>query len=193
MNTRLLYILIIILSGEKCMSQSQSIKSIELAFFDVNSPRTKKKDNAEISLYATITNGQISFLKPKIEDFNVGYYISKLTQPTLQKIDSLLNRHTKLKEHLVIKSMGEGHFAGSYTYILVKYKNGKKDELCYIDGFISELFQSLMNDLENIFYRNRKLEEIKKISIPIEFSKSLQAKYKQSKYLPPIEFPPPIE
>jgi hypothetical protein len=128
-------------------------KRIELATYDLNSPRTRQTDKVELLNYTTIDEYGL------VEIVNTGYagtkyYRFQLTTSMIDSLNDIFNGEKQLDKFLLKRKQDEGHhFAGYYKYVRYNFTNNRNDALCFIEPFMSEYFNNVYDRLKNIIYR----------------------------------------
>lgn len=169
------------------------IKKIEFSAFTVNSPLSKEKNKTEIFTYAEISEtGFIKLMDRDEYNDSISNYTYQLKADEIKKIELIFNSKKELKSHLTSQSLKKGdHYSGNYYSFISSYKDNKKDDLYFIESYMSVEFNDMFKLLKGIFYGKQKLPSSSRFSIPKNLKETLFLGYTNNKYLPIIEFPPP--
>ena len=166
---------------------------IEFSLFDVNSPRTKHQDSIEIFQYVKINpKGHLDIFIRNEDDNSLSFHKYQLDSMQIDAIDSVINDKIPLNEYMITKRLKKGeHYGGNYMFFSVSYQNKPSQSLSFIDSYVSEELNSVVKIIEDAVYKKIKEKSMKPFNIPTSFLTAINLSYKESNYLPPIEFPPP--
>lgn len=191
---KLFLLIVLIYQQDFLLAQLTLRGNIEYTSFDVNSPRTENKDSFQIFLYSHINkNGLVTVLNRDKYHHILSHYTYQLNSRQISNLNSIFNGDKFLKNYMVHTKLGTGdYYAGSYSFLRIKYINSKRDSLCFIPSIMNAKFQNIFDMLNNIYYQKKNITVIKPFLLPEDFIFSTSAEYLRSSFLPRINFPPSI-
>jgi len=145
--------------------------------------------NLEISSYSTIDpDGRLNIFING--NHGPAYYTAQLSDHEIEALNKLTEKN--LQSFVKTKKLGAGmHYAGGRDYI--SFNQGKKQsQMCFIEPFMSDEYNELINTLSDKIYNQDDSTKTKKFAI--DFNKIKAEILKQNKidnYLPKKELPPP--
>jgi len=185
---KLQIILLTILSFHFLNAQTNAklnFKKIELAYYEANGNPSKINvtDYVQINEYGIVTvylNG----------NNGLKFYQYQLSNELISQINSLIIGKNSVRKQLVKTKMDVGrHYAGSYNFIAFD-----KDELCFIEPYMSKEFNLIFNQLEDVILKQSEKAEIANPNFKIkDVEKRVVIEHKKSNYLPKIEQPPSMK
>jgi len=162
-----------------------NFKRIEIAYYEANSNPSK----INVTYYAQIN--EFGIITVHLNGNNgLKFYQYQLSNELMSQINSLMIGKNALKKQLVKTKMAPGkHYAGSYNFIAFD-----NEELCFVEPYMSQAFNSIFNQLEDIALKQSENAEIKNPKFKIkETEKRILIEHKKSNYLPKIEQPPSMK
>ena len=183
-------ITIIVVNIANSKNNVPSFKEIEYALYRVNTSDATIKDKVSLDMYLTMAaDGSV---KSTIVNYNLKcleYYTYQLNSNDLKKFIDFFDGKQELKTFLVKQKYEPGTtYAGQYEYLSVKYTSGGADSISYVTDFMATKFDDVVDLFTNDYYHDKKIEAKIKVPIPSQLLNTLLASYKQSKYLPAIEY-----
>jgi len=165
----------------KVKAQNNIFEKIEYASFDIKHLKKKHKDTIRIDLYSTIDkSGLITILDDDDYHNTLTFGTYQLNTAQLKKINSIFTSTVLLKNYMIRRSFNNDEFfQGTYNFLAVTYKNGKKDSIFFVVPFMSENFQNIYHMLNDIFYDKDHIKKRQPFIIPLNTKNSILSNYKK--------------
>ena len=178
--------LFLVSSSTKVLNKNLAVTSfekIEFAMYDY-------MDKVRVFYYVVIDKKG----NAKVQEVNSARtksYTTTLNDTVLQKLKTFFNDQKELKGYQIKEKLDENaHYAGTYNYINVVYPV-KKDFLCYVNDFMSEEFNKMINELIEIDLEVNPIKKDLHIITP-DITGVITTLHKKNRNLPKFELPPPV-
>jgi hypothetical protein len=162
-----------------------NFKRIDLTYYQTNGnqPKINVTVYAQINEYGIVTvhlNG----------NNGLKFYRYQLSNELMSQINSLMIGNKSLEKQLVKTKMDAGkHYAGTYNFIAFD-----NEELCFVEPYMSNAFNVIFNQLEDVILKQSENAEIDNPKFEIRaIEKRVLIEHKKSTYLPKIVQSPSIK
>jgi len=162
-----------------------NFKRIDLIYYQKNGNQPK----INVTVYAQIN--QYGIVNVHLNGNNgLKFYRYQLSNELISQINSLMIGKKSLQKQLVKTRMDAGkHYAGTYNFIAFD-----NEELCFVEPYMSNAFNVIYNQLEDVILKQSENAEIDNPKFKIkEIEKRILIEHKKSTYLPKIVQSPSIK
>ncbi|QNN42609.1 hypothetical protein [Pedobacter roseus] len=166
-----------------CSAQKIKVQNLKLVSYDITSSK-----NLEINSYSTIDQyGRLNIFVNG--NHGPAYYAAQLSDDEIEAVNKLTAKD--LQSFVKTKKLSAGmHYAGDRDFISFN-KSKNQNKMCFIEPFMTEEFNDVINMLHDKIYKQDDSTKIKKFKIDfINIKAELYMQGKIDNFLPKKELPP---